>query len=174
MSFDDLNLEFEDEEEFNRKKKSDAVHVDVDLVFQTQENASPKPGPAPRPIPVRPHPSENVQSLPQRPMARPLPESGPVSTGATAIRMVPQAKTDPRSEDELLEHVRKIEFDAEVKVRVADFKAEILGEVLSDMKLMEHQVGQLLARINAKHPDMKQEVLMIKKLLADFTAKKRK
>jgi hypothetical protein len=42
------------------------------------------------------------------------------------------------------------------------------------MKLLEHQIGQLLVRINAKHPDMKNEVLMIKKILADFTAKKRK
>jgi hypothetical protein len=57
---------------------------------------------------------------------------------------------------------------------VAEFKTEILSEMLSDMKLMEHQIGQLLVRINAKHPDMKQEALMIKKILADFTAKKRK
>jgi hypothetical protein len=46
--------------------------------------------------------------------------------------------------------------------------------MLSDMKLAQHQIEQLLVRINAKHPDMKNEVLMIKKILADFTAKKRK
>jgi hypothetical protein len=49
-----------------------------------------------------------------------------------------------------------------------------LSELLSDVKLMDHQINQLLVRINAKHPDMKQEALMIKKILADFTAKKRK
>ena len=74
----------------------------------------------------------------------------------------------------LRERARKAEFDAEVKVQVAEFKTELLTELLSDMKLMDHQINQLLVRINAKHPDMKQEVLIIKKLLADFTAKKRK
>ncbi len=75
---------------------------------------------------------------------------------------------------ELRERVQKVEFEAEVKVKVAEFKAEFIGEMLGDMKLMEHQVNQLLVRINAKHPDLKQEVLMIKKILADYTTKKRK
>lgn len=165
MSFDDLNLEFEDEEDF-KKKKNDAVHVDVDLVFQSQEPAPPKPRPSgPPPIGA----NSNVQALPNRPMPKAV---MPESTGATALKMAPNEAS--RSHKDLMEHVRKVEFEAEVKVRVADFKAEILGEVLGDMKFMEYQIGQLLSRINAKHPDAKQEILMIKKILADFTAKKRK
>lgn len=170
MSFDDLNLEFEDEEDF-KKKKNDAVHVDLDLVFQSQEPVAPKPRP------VGPPPTgaaSNVQALPNRPMpkAAPPPHPMPESTGATALKMAPKEATGPNHD--LMEHVRKVEFEAEVKVRVADFKAEFLGDVLGDMKFMEYQIGQLLSRINSKHPDTKQELMMIKKILADFTAKKRR
>lgn len=176
MSFDDLNLEFEDEEDF-KKKKSDAVHVDVDLEFQSQGPASmAKPS---RPVGQRPTPPAgfpgNVQALPNRPM--PSQQTNPAMTsGTSAMKIAPISKeqTKSKSHDSLMEQVRKIEFEAEVKVRVADFKAEILGEILGDIKFMDHQIGQLLARINTKHPDMKQEVLMIKKILADFTAKKRR
>jgi hypothetical protein len=49
-----------------------------------------------------------------------------------------------------------------------------MSDVLSDMKLMDHQITQILSKINAKHPDSKNEVMMIKKLLTDFVAKKRK
>jgi hypothetical protein len=89
---------------------------------------------------------------------------------------VVEGQYDLESEEivQLREKARKAEFDADVRVSVAEFKTDILSELLGDMKLMDHQVNQLLVRINAKHPDLKQEVLMIKKILADFTAKKRK
>ncbi len=163
MALDDLDLEFEDEEDI-KKKKSDAVHVDVDLVFQSE---------APQNRPQRPPQGGpgNVHPLPARPAPRPSAAPGGGHT-ATALKMPPKEAT--KSQKDLLEHVRKVEFEAEVKVRVADFKAEILGEILGDMKFMEHQIGQLLVRLNNKHPESKQEILMIKKILADFTAKKRK
>jgi hypothetical protein len=118
--------------------------------------------------------------------------AAPINVGATALKSQPQAQRAPQPQSQsrqipegqydleseeivqLRERVRKAEFDAEVRVQVAEFKTELLSELLGDMKLMDHQVNQLLVRINAKHPDMKQEVLMIKKILADFTTKKRK
>ena len=199
MALDDLDLEFEDEEEM-KKKKNDAVHQDVDLEFQMQDGgvkARPsRPGAPPPPAGVRPQqPMAQVQKLDDARAAQQL--KRPIAPGATAPRSAGEA-TSPRSvgatalktqtqpvaeghydlESEeivqLRERARKAEFDADVRVQVADFKTDILSELLGDMKLMEHQVNQLLVRINAKHPDMKQEALMIKKLLADFTAKKRK
>lgn len=103
----------------------------------------------------------------------------PRVAGATALKpgmSLPSDLDDIESTEvlELREKIRKVEFDAEVKVQVAEFKAEFIGEMLGDMKLMEHQINQLLVRINAKHPDLKQEALMIKKILADYTTKKRK
>jgi hypothetical protein len=199
MALDDLDLEFEDEEEM-KKKKNDAVHQDVDLEFQMQDGgvkARPsRPGAPPPPTGVRPQqPMAQVQKLDdaraaqqlKRPIAAgsiaprsPGEATSPRSVGATALKTQTQPLAeghyDLESEEivQLRERARKAEFDADVRVQVADFKTDILSELLGDMKLMEHQVNQLLVRINAKHPDMKQEALMIKKLLADFTAKKRK
>jgi hypothetical protein len=193
MPFDDLDLEFEDEEEAKKKKNNEAVQVDGDLEFQTPEGSRARPANNPRPPgagaprpPARPG-MGNVQKLddarpqgqarPGAPIApRPVTSGQPVRPQTQGSSALKQESYDLESEEvvQLREQMRKVEFDSEVKVAVAEFKTEIMSELLGDMKLMEHQIGQLLVRINAKHPDMKQEALMIKKLLADFTAKKRK
>lgn len=186
MALDDLDLEFEDEEEA-KKKKSEAVHVDMDLEFHAQDEVKPKPHPnrpspqggAPRPAPAKPVAEvkriDEARVQARRPQAE---GTAPRIVGANALKSAPVSREEYDLESEevvqLRERVRKVEFDAEVKVQVAEFKTEIIGELLGDMKLMEHQINQLLVRINAKHPDLKQEALMIKKILADFTTKKRK
>ena len=191
MAFDDLDLEFEDEEE-QKRKKNDAVHVDVDLEFAAPEGAKPRPMPANRPVPpgaAKP-PQATVtkidearaaqQGQPVRPVARPAAAAAspaiaqPRVVGATALKQDVDVDVESAAINEMREQMRKMEVESQVKVQVAEFKTEYLTEMLSDMKLMEHQIGQLIARINAKHPDMKNEVLMIKKILADFTSKKRK
>jgi len=189
MTLDDLDLEFEDEDEDEaKKKKNDLLHQNVDLEFQMQDTGV-------QPRPTRPAPAAWQPSAPQQPMAQvknlsdarnavqPVRRStSPVAStiGANALKVSPgpvmEGQYDLESEEivQLRERARKAEFDADVKVQVAEFKTDLLSELLGDMKLMDHQVNQLLVRIHAKHPDMKQEVLMIKKILADFNAKKRK
>lgn len=196
MPFDDLDLEFEDEDEQNKKKKSEALHVDGDLEFQAPEGAKPKtvqpqkpqganiaPG-IPRPAQSKPAEVRKIdearaaqaQARPQAaPAARPAgAPAQPRVVGSSAIKEDHAYDLESQQVVEMREQMRKIQLDAEVKVQVAEFKTEYLTEMLSDMKLASHQIEQLLVRINAKHPDMKNEVLMIKKILADFTAKKRK
>lgn len=198
MALDDLDLEFEDEEEA-KKKKNEAVQQDVDLEFHAQDNdvkpRPTRPGPPPSqqqsPAGARPQsvqPMAQVKKIDDARNAQPIKRPGttssastsPVSVGSSAMKVQSQplieGQYDLESEEivQLRERARKAEFDADVKVQVAEFKTEILSELLGDMKLMDHQINQLLVRINAKHPDMKQEVLMIKKILADFTTKKRK
>lgn len=190
MALDDLDLEFEDEEEA-KKKKNDAVHQDVDLEFQMQ-GSDVKPRPSRPGLPSAGAPAQAPQAVAQvkklddarvaaQAVKKPIGQVGIGPTvGSAAVKVQSQplieGQYDLESEEivQLRERARKAEFDAEVKVQVAEFKTEILSELLSDAKLMDHQINQLLLRINAKHPDMKQEVLMIKKILADFTAKKRK
>ncbi len=201
MPFEDFNLEFEDEEEAAKKKKAETLTVDVDLESQAPD-PSVKPRPAARPspqggestarsAPARPPGVEvrkidearaaQTQQQPQQ-IRRPMPTQQQAAGGAPVAR--PQVvgssalemSFDFESESvvKMREEVRRIQLDSEVKVGIAEFKTEFLSEMLSDMKLLDHQINQLLVRINAKHPDMKQEVLMIKKLLADFNGKKRK
>ncbi len=199
MAFDDLDLEFEDEEEA-KKKKNEAVQVDVDLEFSTPDSGANKA----RPNPTKPSHAPPQAAAPPGTVKPGVPRAAPVTNlndaraarpAAAAVRSSGVASNNLSStpkvvgnnalqEDqyevesqqiiEMREHVRKVEFEAEVKVAVAEYKTELLSELLSDTKLMQHQVEQLLIRINAKHPDLKQEVLLIKKILADFNAKKRK
>jgi len=201
MPFDDLDLEFEDEEE-SKKKKNDAVQQDVDLEFHTPEAAKPRPhpqgppvsastapsaGPAPVSKPVSKPPGE-VRKIEEARAQNPVPgqvipvrrppqasvASAPMTDGSGALKEQSVYDLESQQVVELQEQMRKVQIESEVKVAVAEFKMEYLSEMLSDIKLLEHQIGQLLVRINAKHPDMKNEVLMIKKILADFTTKKRK
>lgn len=197
MAFDDLDLEFEDEEE-TKKKKNEAVHVDVDLEFNSPEGGKARaPQPPARPAapagtaPNIPRPptaqqpgtvrkiedarAAQAQARPGTPAAQPRPASAqPRAVGTSAIKEESAYDLESQQIVEMREQMRRVELEADVRVAVAEFKVELLSEMLSDMKLMEHQIGQLLARINAKHPDIKNEALMIKKILADFTAKKRK
>lgn len=186
MALDDLDLEFEDEEE-QKKKKNDAVHVDVDLEFAAPEGVRPKTVPQGRPAPPgRPQAAENVTKIDEvrtnqvrRPAAPsptpPSPGRSPVQ-GANALKLSPDVGPEIESQQmiEMREQMRKMEIESQVKVLVAEFKTDYLSEMLSDMKLMEYQIGQLIARIHAKFPESKNEALMIKKILADFTSKKRK
>lgn len=190
MPFDDLDLEFEDEEE-SKKKKNEAVQVDVDLDFAVPEGgAKPQikqparpPGSAAPQSSAQARPAAEVRKIedaraaqvsprpqgvsPQRPQQ-------PQTSGSSALKADPGYDLESYSVVEMREQMRKMELETQVKVSVAEFKTEYLTEMLSDMKLASHQIEQLLIKINAKHPDMKNEVLMIKKILADFTAKKRK
>jgi hypothetical protein len=191
MPFDDLDLEFEDEEE-SKKKKKEAVDIDIDLEFHTPDGVKPRPHP-----PNVPPVSGSQPSSPVVPTASPRPEAevrkiadaraaqvqskrppesipGPRVQGTSAVKEEHSFDLESQQIIELREQVKKVEFEAQVKVSIAEYKVEYLSEMLSDIKLVEHQIGQLLVRINAKHPDMKAEVLMIKKILADFSAKKRK
>jgi hypothetical protein len=171
--------------------------VDVDLEFSTPDGVAEKARPLPAKTAQSPPPSKapvspqkaapvahinearqakataTASSVPSKSSGVPLRATVPMSQGATALSE-DQLSVEGQQILELEERVRKVEFEADVKVAVAEFKTELLSELLSDMKLMQHQVEQLLIRINSKHPDLKQEVLLIKKILADFTSKKRK
>ncbi len=173
MPLEDLDLEFEDEDE-GKKKKKDAVEVDVDLDFLgpagTQKKAAPKAEAA------APSQQTNVKNIAEaRPQgaspqaARPVaaaPQNQPRAIGNAALKAEPMLSGD--------EDVASLKQQLQLKEAVMDYRVELLGDLLGDIKLLDHQVGQLLTRLAAKHPESKQELLMIKKLLADFTAKKRK
>ena len=194
MALDDLDLEFEDEEEV-KSKKSDAIKQIVDLEFSSQEevnlltqipNAHSHAGSSQPMVQVKKIDDARASNaLAKRRLGTPQStarltsvSSSPYAIGATALNSASMQKGhyDLESDEiiELRERALKAEFDADVRVQVAEFKTSIISELLSDMKLMDHQVNQLLVRIYAKHPDIKQEVLMIKKILADYTTKKRK
>ncbi len=199
----DLEFE-DEEEAKKKKNDAVHQDVDLEFHVEDNVKPRPAPRPgmpagapaarpagAPQPMaqvkPIAAARPQTAQPRPQAPGQAPRPageSTSPKVVGANALKIQPQAAAHPVQEGhydlesaeivELRERARKAEFDAAVKVEVAEFKTELLSELLSDMKLMDHQINQLLVRMSAKHPELKQEALMIKKLLADFTAKKRK
>jgi len=186
MPLEDLDLEFEDED---GEKKSDAVAVDVDLEFGTSptvtttkkpsSEGSPRIVPKPTIVPKKAgdtnpainassKTNSNVRAMPSRPI-----QPQPVAQTATAEESAPSTEQGDLI-SQLKEKIEQVEIEAQIKIAVAEFKTDILSDLLSDIKLLEHQIGGLLNRIHAKHPDLKQEALMIKKLLSDFSSKKRR
>ena len=198
-----LEFEDEEETLRKKKAETLQVDVDLEFQAPDPSGkpravARPAPQggePSARPAPMRPPGAEVRQINEARPAASgtqpqvrrpPMPgapaaSAQPRPVGAPPVAPVSGANALETSYDfeseqvvQMREEMRRVQLDSEVKVAVAEFKTEFLTEMLSDMKLLDHQINQLLVRINAKHPDMKQEVLMIKKLLAAFNAKKRK
>lgn len=180
MALDDLDLEFEDEEEA-KKKKNDAVQVDVDLEFQAPEGGG-KPRPVVRPAAPGSQASARPAAKPgevrkideARTVSPPKRPGPPVSHGSSALKLDADEDLDHMEVVETRSRIAQVEFEASVKVATAEYKAELLSDVLSDAKLLDHRISQLMARIVSKHPETKQEALMIKKLLAEFISKKRK
>lgn len=72
---------------------------------------------------------------------------------------------------ELKEQMRNVRQHADVKVAVAEAKSEFIIEYMTNAKLLDHQVNQLLQRIHKKVPALKTEVLTIKKYMTEFLEK---
>ncbi len=65
--------------------------------------------------------------------------------------------------------VLQIEVEAKIQVAVAEHMANILA----DKKLFEHKVSKLIKQIAAKAPAAKKELIMLNKLLKEFTSDKK-
>ncbi|MFP5490100.1 MAG: hypothetical protein ACLGG0_01265 [Bacteriovoracia bacterium] len=96
----------------------------------------------------------------------------PAVSGANALQLAPAG--EDMNLAQLVQLVEDTKFEASVQVAVAQEKSVFMAEMLSDAKLLQHQVQQLIVRMNTKHPDLKPELMAVQKALADFLAKKRK
>ena len=200
MPLEDLDLEFEDEDEL-KKKKAEAVHVDLDLEFGASPEkpaavASPQPEkvapaaaqPAQAKNPAPSAKSEDVQpgsasvkklddvrakmAQAKAQVAKTAGNTQPAVSGANALQLAPAG--EDMNLAQLVQLVEDTKFEASVQVAVAQEKSVFMAEMLSDAKLLQHQVQQLIVRMNTKHPDLKPELMAVQKALADFLAKKRK
>jgi hypothetical protein len=72
---------------------------------------------------------------------------------------------------ELKNQIGTIESQADIKVAVAQAKSEFVIDYVTDAKLVDHQVNQVLQRIHKRVPGLKTEVLTIKKAMTEFVEK---
>lgn len=76
--------------------------------------------------------------------------------------------------DQLQNKLSFVQEQANVRVAVAEAEKNYLVEYVSNAKVLDVQITQLLLKINAKSPALKAESQAIKKLLNEFIAKTKK
>ena len=177
MAIEDLDLEFEDDED---EGSGDAIDVDVDLSFSANGDSKTATNKvAPKPIAQNPNQENNVRDIKQaKPRATPTPR--PATPNSPSISAQTNVKLASGSEDilalkneiEILKsQMQKIQSQADVRVAVAEAEKSYLVEYVSNAKVLDHQVSQILARINKKVPALSAEVQSIKKHLQLFVKK---
>lgn len=190
-----LNLEFEDEEEQKRKKK-EAIDVDVDSLFNADSESAKKPKPAApaggtkpnvqaKTPAQKPKAPSNVQQL--RPNAK-----APANTGAqAAAAAAPAQRAAPtqsgggsnegfeqfqvelfremKQQIQILQdEVVKLKSESLSKDAISDFKIKTLVEVMTSAKMLDNGLNQIINRIATKAPALKNELLQMKKIIAEF------
>ncbi len=183
MAIEDLDLEFEDDEEVSG---TEALDVDVDLSFSANEEeeaaAKGRPAPRKRPRPRGPGPAdsedspaeENIADIGQaRARTRANTQAGKPNLNNRANGNTGNGDiNDLREEIAILkQQMQAIEHQADVRVAVAEAEKEYLIEYVSNAKILDHQVTQVLSRINKKVPQLATEVKMIKKYVNEFLGK---
>ena len=156
MPLEDLDLVFDDEDD--PKKKKNEMVIDQEISFAVQADA-----------PVAAVKNAQVKSMEEFKNQKVINQIQPTQD-ATARDLSVQSKNVSQPNDASQSVLRQ----TEIKLAVAEYKLEFFTELQSDSKLMEYQINQLLLRIHQKNPEAKGEILAIKKILADFNAKKRK
>jgi len=145
MPFDDLDLEFEEDEKDKKKSSDLAPESNLDLDFQISDNKVTPIGEA----------------------KKILPQTIAKTSSNLAVKSLPQENSQEviRLRNELRE--------AEMRALTAEIKLQILSDLNGDMKLLDHQVNQYLTKIARANPNLKNDLIMIKKLITDFIQKKR-
>lgn len=75
---------------------------------------------------------------------------------------------------QLKEQLEVVKNQSDLKVAVAEAKSEFMIEYITNAKLLDHQVNQIMQRIHKKVPALKNEVLTVKKYLNEFLQKSSK
>lgn len=163
MGIKDLYLEFEEEP---KGGSTDALDVDIDLSFSAAGDP---------PI-VKSVPKSRVEGSGSSVPIKAVKAKLSVVDDSEDIFKEPLADSgefeDLRSDlDKLKLQMQNIQGSADLKVAVAEAERDFMLEFVSNAKILDHQVSQILARINKKVPALAPESQMIKKYLNDFLKK---
>lgn len=186
MAIEDLDLEFEDEGEVSG---TEALDVSDDLSFSANEEdeaapkrSAPKKRPQPRSQEPQEDSEENITDIGQarartrsttnNDSRQPIPKSNNHANGQSRGMGSNGDLEDLKEEIAILrQQMQAIEHQADVRVAVAEAEKEYLIEYVSNAKLLDHQVTQVLGRINKKVPQLATEVKMVRKYMQDFLSK---
>lgn len=126
--------------------------------------------------------SDHKRSAPPQPKAQQAIQAKPTQQQVQSPVQAPAGLEDYQYEldslrneiENLRSEIQNVQKHADVKVAVAEAKTEFMIEFVSNSKLLDHQVDQVLQRIHKKVPALKNEVLTVKKYLNEFVDKNTK
>lgn len=72
---------------------------------------------------------------------------------------------------DLNKEIQSSKAETELKIAIAEAKSEFTVDFISNAKLLDHQMNQVLQEIHKKVPELKNEVLSAKKHIMDFLDK---
>ena len=166
MAIKDLDLEFENEAE---RGAGGALDVDVDLSFSAKSSGASKPKQVPK-ARARAKESQasnsgqNIASLDQA-RARNTQNQNAVSQKVSSNNEVRELRLEI---EKLKAQVNASKQETDIKLAVSEAEKEYLVEYISNAKLLNHQMAQVLTRIHKKVPGLAPEVGMAKNLLQEF------
>ena len=166
MAIKDLDLEFENEAE---GAVGGALDVDVDLSFSAKSSGASKPKQVPR---ARPVPKDedltssgqNIASLDQA-RAKTTQTSDAASQKFSSNSEVAELRLEI---EKLKSQMNTSKQETDIKLAVSEAEKEYLIEYISNAKVLNHQMAQVLTRIHKKVPGLAPEVGMAKRHLQEF------
>ncbi len=187
MGVNKLDIEFEDDEEIQAReeaeRKKNEVVEDVDLQFGAESSDDSDGGAsldearqARRAAREKSKAPVQQQAQPQQQQAQPQQQQAQSQRVAPVQQVAPAQQVyigpEYRLGDELKKvmatnQVLTIEIEARVKIEVTEQLTETIAKHHADTKLLEHKVNKILMQMNQKAPALKNELMMIKKLLKE-------
>lgn len=188
MGVQKLDIEFEDEEELEAKKEAKAAALpveDMDLSFDVEERSGGAPK---KEAPAKPKAkaSEGEKSpvdlgeerQKRRPESEAQPQQQqPVQQAQPAQQPVQQAQQfTPRSNYQLGDELNQalaqnpvlaIEMEARIKVEVTKKLAKLKAKTHGKNVILNEKVKKILGAMSKKAPALKNELMMIKKLIEE-------
>ncbi len=159
MSLKDLDLNLEFEEEIEKKEALEVGELD----FHTGDDGGAGSGNVTDIKQARSAASSKTTS-----QAKPTSQAMPVVNSQEMAQLQAQIQLLEKQVKDLTQAIGTVKESAAAKVAVANFKSDFLVEHLTAAGLMENQVNQVINQIYKKVPALKNEALMIKKLVNDF------
>ncbi len=172
MGIEDLELEFEDEAE--QSKQNDAVEIGVDLSFGAHDEKSPR-----HEVKQTPVPKQNTQTGIRIPESQHDKPQRPKSTQNAKVlnhpnldnnnfEEVQSKKNQTQPHQHMSDEIHELEKKYSYKIAKLEVEKNLMIEYVSNAKLLDFQITQLLMRIHTKNPALKKETQQIKKYLHDF------
>lgn len=190
MAVNKLNIEFEDDdeikarEEAERRRKEAVEDVDLEFGVESDNKSSGKTGvhdvTKAREAAKRRAAQQEGEGKSPQPQSHTQPAAQSQSNhGQLQFNNLPQQQVfigpDYKLGDELKKvaasnQILAVEIEARVKVEVTQEMAKVTAEYHAEAKLLEHKINKILSQINQKVPALKNELMTIKKMLAQHAS----